>query len=185
MDVIEAITTRRSQRQYRSDPVEADKLNAVLDAARWAPSWSNSQSWHFVVVRDPAIRSALAGTLVSPNRAVASLNQAPVVIVACAEPGKSGVFDGKTITDKGLYWYMYDIGLAMQNISLAAHALGLATVQLGRFDAAAVAKTIGLPEKMVVVAMTPLGYPADGDNPAPPPRKALAEIVSHDRYGQL
>ncbi|ADJ26276.1 nitroreductase [Dehalogenimonas lykanthroporepellens BL-DC-9] len=182
MDVLQAIKTRRSHRQYTETPVTEEELNTVLEAARWAPSWANSQSWHFVAVLDKGVKTRIADSLTG-NRAVQAVRQAPVLIICCAEPGKSGCFDGVPVTDKGQYWYMYDAALAMQNISLAAHAIGLGTVHLGRFDSAMVGEIIGLPENLTVVAMTPLGHVPDDANPPAPPRKRLEEIVSYDTYG--
>ncbi|TFG47223.1 MAG: nitroreductase [Dehalococcoidia bacterium] len=181
MEVVHAIKTRRSHRQYGDEPVTEEQLNAVLEAARWAPSWANSQSWHFVVVIDKGIKGKIGDSLTG-NRAAQAVQQAPVLIVACAEPGKSGCYDGVPVTDKGISWYMYDVALAMQNISLAAHALGMGTVHLGRFDAAAVGAIIKVPPNMVVVAMTPLGHPPLDANPVAPPRKKLEEIVSYDTF---
>lgn len=182
MDVIQAIKTRRSHRQYTDEVVTQEQLDTVMEAARWAPSWANSQSWYFVVVIDKSLKSKISQTMTG-NRAAQAVQQAPVLIVACAEPGQSGCFDGVPVTDKEWSWYMYDVGLAMQNISLAAHALGMGTVHLGRFDAAAVGAIIKLPPQMTVVAMTPLGHPPSDASPVAPPRKAVEEIVSYNTYG--
>jgi nitroreductase len=63
MDAMQAIKGRRSVRKYKPDPVSDEAVEAVLEAARWAPSWTNSQCWRFVVVRDPQMRDNLAATL--------------------------------------------------------------------------------------------------------------------------
>lgn len=190
METIEAIKTRRSIRHYKPDPVDDATLQIVLEAARWAPSWANTQCWRFIVVRDSSIKSELADSLarviakpdgVAYNPASKAITQAPVVIVACAELGKSGFKTGSIpVTDKG-DWYMFDIALAMQNITLAAQALGLGTVIVGAFDAQKAAETLGVPSGCCVVAMTPLGFP-EREGKAPP-RKELAEIVFQDKYG--
>jgi nitroreductase len=186
MEVMRAIKERRSIRKYRTDPVSDEAIDTVLDAARWAPSWANTQCWRFVVVRDPEIRARLAGTLraVAPgkeNRAAAAIRSAPVVIVACAELRKSGYYKGEQATEKG-DWFMFDVALAMQNLALAAHAIGLGTVHVGLFDAKEVAKVLEVPSDAAVVEMTPLGYP--DEEPAVPRRKELAEIVFHGNYGR-
>jgi nitroreductase len=59
MDLFEAIKTRRSIRRYTPDPVDDNKVEAILEAGRWAPSWANTQCWRFIVVRDPEIRPEL------------------------------------------------------------------------------------------------------------------------------
>jgi len=188
MEVLEAIKTRRSIRKYKTTPLDDKTIELVLEAARWAPSWANSQCWRFVVVKDDKIKNKLADTLTAvsadrPNRAAEAIRNAPVAIVACAEPGKSGYSvqePRKPVTDKG-DWYMFDVALAMQNLTLAAHSLGLGTVHVGAFDAKKVATILGVPEGFYVVSMTPLGYP--DEEPPVRPRKELAEIVFYDRFG--
>ncbi len=76
---------------------------------------------------------------------------------------------------------MFDVALAVQNLVLAAHALGLGTVIVGNFDAKKVAEILGVPEGFCVVTMTPLGFPTqEGRTPS---RKELSEIVFYDKYG--
>jgi nitroreductase len=188
MEVIEAIKNRRSIRQYKSDLVDDKTLQAVLEAARWAPSWKNTQCWRFIVVRDSNIKAEIAnclikskrGDIVVDNGGSTAIKQAPVLIIACAELGKSGLNAGEFATDKG-DWYMFDTALAMQNLVLTAHSLGLGTVHLGLFDAKKVSKILGVPEGFCVVSMTPLGYP--DQEPRTPPRKELSEIVFQNKFG--
>lgn len=179
MEVISAIRTRRSTRRYQSTAVDTKTLELVLEAARWAPSWANTQCWRFIVVRDTSIRDELA-QLLAGNRAAQAIREAPVIIVACAELGKSGYLKGQLATDKG-DWYLFDVALAMQNLTLAAHSLGLGTVHIGHFDARKVAALLEVPPGFCVVEMTPLGYP--DEEPPARPRKELAAIVFSDKYG--
>jgi nitroreductase len=180
MEVLQAIKTRRSVRHYKRTPVARKKLEAVLEAARWAPSWANTQCWRFIVVSDAVIKDKLADML-GTNRAAAGVRQAPLLIVACAEMEKSGYFHGQPSTDKG-DWYMYDVALAVENLVLAAHSLGLGTVHIGLFDAKKAAAILGVPSGFRVVALTPLGHPAREARVTP--RKGLTEIVFQNRYGQ-
>jgi nitroreductase len=188
MEVMEAIKGRRSIRKYTSKAVDDKTVELVLEAARQAPSWHNSQCWRFIVVRDSQLRGKLADTALEvtrgkANRGGEAMRTTPVVIVACAELRQTGYSTGEPrgpVTDKG-DWYMFDVGLAVQNLMLAAHALGLGTVNIGAFDAVKVAEILGVPEGFVVVSMTPLGYPDEAPNPRP--RKELSEIVFHDRFG--
>jgi nitroreductase len=188
MEVLKAIKMRRSIRRYKSDPVDDKTLEKILEAGRWAPSWANTQCWRFIVVRDSKIKGKLADTLVAvsadrPNRAAEAIKNAPVAIVACAEMGKSGYRFGEIkepATDKGDFWYMFDVALAMQNLVLAAHSIGLGTVYIGAFDAKKVATILGVPQGFCVVAMTPLGYP--DEEPPARPRKELSEIVFYDKF---
>ena len=183
MEVLEAIKTRRSIRQYKTTSVDNKAIELVLEAARWAPSWANTQCWRFIVVRDSKIKSELANVLSANNSATDAVRSAPVVIVACAELGKAGYFrgePGKPVTDKGDCWYMFDVALAMQNLVLAACSIGLGTVYVGAFDAKKTASILGVPKGFCVVAITPLGYPDQA--PGPRPRKELSEIAFYDKF---
>ena len=188
MEVMEAIKGRRSIRRYKTTPVDDKTIELVLEAARYAPSWANTQCWRLIVVRDSGIKADLADALIKvewgdkliDNPSIEAVKNAPVVIVACAEIGKSGYELGEPATDKGDYWYMFDVALAMQNLTLAAHSLGLGTVHLGAFDAKRVASILQVPDGFCVVEMTPLGYP--DKEPKVRPRKELSEIVFYDKW---
>ena len=195
MELFEAIKNRRSIRKYKADPVSDEKINAILEAGRWAPSWANTQCWRFVVVRDPKVRAKIADTLKKrklpdgevPTPAAIAINTVPVIIAVCAEIGKSGTKPGPGggggayVTDKD-DWFMFDTALAVQNMVLAAHAQGLGTVIIGLFDAAQAEKAINVPEGYRVVALFPVGVP-DQEGKAPP-RKELSEIVIKDKWGK-
>ena len=191
MDVFEAIRDRRSIRRYKADPVDDKTVQAVLEAAHWAPSWGNTQCWRFIVVRDPGIRSRVADTLTRikvdnemvENAATRAIKQAPVLIVICAEKGRAGYsrdVTPVTVTDKGDYWYMFDVALAMENLTLAAHALGLGTVIVGGFDAPGVAEILEVPAGFCVVTMTPLGFPDHKGQVSP--RKQLSEVLFKEKF---
>jgi nitroreductase len=189
MDVFEAIRNRRSVRHYKNDPVDDKAVQAVLEAAHWAPSWGNIQCWRFITVRDPGIKSELAGTLTKTiidnemveNAAAKAIKQAPVLIVLCAATGQAGCRpDGTPVTDKGAYWYMFDTALAMQNLTLAAHALGLGTVIVGNFNAARAGQILEVPSGYCVVTMTPLGFPERKGQVSP--RKQLSSVVYQEKF---
>jgi nitroreductase len=190
MDLMQAITGRRSIRKYRAEPVSEEALQAVLEAGRWAPSWANTQCWRLVVVRDKETKSKLADTLKGTkagriNPADEAVRTAPVVIAVCAELGLTGYHrdesgENKLATDKGEAWFMFDVALAAQNMSLAAYSLGLGTVNTGLLDAAEAAKILGVPENVVVVELLPLGWP--DEEPAPRQRKEINEFVFFEKY---
>ncbi len=190
MDVMQAIRERRSVRKYRPEPVTEEALNTILEAARWAPSWTNSQCWRLILVQDRETKSKLAETLRSrkpggKNSATEAVREAPVVIVACAERGLSGCYKSENkqsipATDKGEWWFMFDVGLALQNVTLAAHALGLGTVHVGLFDASEVARILGVPDNITVVELMPLGWP--DEEPPTRPRKEISEFVFYNKY---
>ena len=190
MDVMQAIRERRSIRKYRPDPIPEEALHTVLEAARWAPSWANTQCWRLILVRNQETKSKLAETLRSrkpgsKNSATDAVREAPVVIVACAERGLSGCYTNEEqqrvpSTDKGEWWFMFDVGLAMQNVTLAAHSLGLGTVHIGLFDTDEVTRILGIPDNIAVVALMVLGWP--NEQPPTRPRKEISEFVFYDKY---
>ena len=182
MDVMEAVRKRKSIRAYKNTPVDDKTLSTVLEAARLAPSWANTQTWRFIVINDRDIKAKLIETsLRVGNRGFEALRQAPIAIAACAEMNRAGCRDGQPVTDKAGYWFMFDVALAMQNLVLVAESLGLGTVYLGGFDAQKAGEILGVPAGYCVVAITPLGYP--DEQPEAKPRKELSEIIFHDRFG--
>ena len=169
MDFYEIVKTRRSVRKYKPTPVETEKIDRILEAVRLAPSAKNLQPWHFILIQDPAVKTALKEAYPRDW-----FHTAPVIICACGETSKGWVRrDGKSYLD-------VDLAIAFEHLVLAATAEGLGTCWIGAFDAPAVKRVLGLPEGVEPIAMTPLGY-ADGAAPASS-RKNLAEILRRDRW---
>jgi nitroreductase len=190
MDVFEAMKNRRSIRHFKSAPIDDKAVQQVLESAHWAPSWSNNQCWRFIIVRDAAIKEQIADTLTKikienemiENAACQAIKQAPLLIVVCAEKGQAGYnIDGTTTTDKGKYWFMFDVALAVENLTLAAHAAGLGTVIIGAFDSIEVEHILGVPDGFAVVTMTPLGMPEKAGQVSP--RKKLTEVLYKEKFG--
>ncbi len=178
-DLFETIEVRRSIRKYVDQPVEEEKLQKVLQAARLSPTWANGQCWKIIVVRDAATRqtlselSTVASTGIASNPCHKGLAGAPIDLVVCADPEKSGHINGKA-------YYLADVGLVMENVMLTAASLGLGTCFVGVFQEEEVKKLLGVPANVEVVAMTPLGYPER--IPGPRPRNDLGEMVAYDRW---
>jgi nitroreductase len=181
MDLMEAIRGRRSIRKYKPDPVPEEVFRTLMEAVRWAPSWANTQCWEVIAIKDPRVKSELAAALPRGNPALSSIANAPLVLVLCGKKGTSGFYNGQAVTVKG-DWLMFDTGIAMQNLCLAAYSLGLGTVVVGMFDHKKAEEILGVPEGIEVVAMTPLGYPATGGSI--PKRKDVSEFVFSDHYGK-
>lgn len=175
MDLMEALQRRRSIRSYKPDPVEPEKIALVLEAARLAPSWKNLQCWRFMVVTSLDKRQGVAEALPETNPGRKALLEAPVNIILCANPQESEVWEGKD-------FYMLDAGLAMEHLILAATAQGLATCWQGLFSEDKMRSALGIPDNFRVIAVTPLGYPAQEKSPRP--RKALGEIAFGEHWGQ-
>jgi len=190
VEFMDLVRRRRSIRKYKPDHVPEEKLKYVLEAARIAPSWQNRQCWKYIIVTDEALRKKIIergsappteartpmhrdeGRPVRPRDWAA---QAPIVIVGCADPTKSGNKEEKQ-------YYLLDMGISMEHLILAAAEQGLGTCWIGGgFDEIVVKEALGIPKEIRVVALTPLGYPDEVTEPKP--RKTLEEITSRNRWG--
>ena len=170
MEVFTIIGKRRSIRLYEKKSVEKEKLNRILEAGRLAPSAGNKQPWRFIVVTDGKVKEKLRAAYDEEWFVTA-----PVIIIGCAVPEEAWVrMDGQE------YW-MVDVAIAMQSMILTATELGLGTCWVADFDVKAVRKALKLPSNIRVVAMTPLGHPAE-EKPPVKDRKPLAEIVHHEHW---
>ena len=158
MDLMQAIRARRSIRNFLDRSVEEEKLLAVLEAGRLAPSARNMQDWRFIVVRDAATRQRLA----EAARDQQFVGQAPVVIAAC---GTSDL-----VMTCGQPAYAIDVAIALDHMTLAAASLDLGTCWIGAFYEDKVKEILGVPQEIRVVALLPLGYPAEAARP-PAPQK--------------
>ncbi|TFH07181.1 MAG: nitroreductase family protein [Candidatus Thorarchaeota archaeon] len=167
MDVTKAIRDRRSIRKYKSTEVEFEKVDTILQAGRWAPSASNKQPWHFIVVRDEAMRKKFA-KVHDYGRFMA---ESPVVIVVLGDPAKHPRY------------YLADPHNAVQNMLLAAHYEGLNTCWMGVRDTEIEPKfkeLLGVPDDLRVICCISVGY---GDQARTSTRFPIEDIVSWEKYG--
>ncbi len=169
MDVFEAISKRRSIRNYKTTPVEEQKLEKILEAARIAPSAANRQEWKFIAVKDLETREKL----VNAAHGQKFVGQAPITIVGCST-------ESERVMPCGQYAYTVDLSIAVSFMILEATELGLGTCWLGAYDEEAVKKVLDIPDEIRVPAMFTLGY-AD-ENPGPRPRKDIDKLICLDKY---
>jgi nitroreductase len=170
MTVQEAIRTRKSVREFTNAPVEKDKLDRVLEAARLAPSARNLQEWRILVVTDADRRAAL----IEAAGGQSFVGKAPVVLICCAETDHHRMHCG-------LKSYPIDVAIAIDHMTLAAVEEGLGTCWIGKFDPAAVRAVCNIPDEIEVVQLLPLGYPAD-PAPAGKKRKTIEEFVHYEKW---
>ena len=178
-DFMEIIKGRRSIRRYQAKEISEDDLNTVLEAVRWAPSWANTQCWEVVVVKNPTIKQSLQQILSIANPAKKAMVEAPVVMVLCGRRGVSGCYSGKPTTKLG-DWFMYDVGLATQNLCLAAHSLNLGTVIIGSFGHDRAKEILSIPDGYEAVALIPIGYP--GHEVGQSDHRQISEFAHYDRF---
>jgi len=169
MEFTELIRRRYSVRAYKPDPVEEDKLQQVLEAARLAPTAANRQPFQIIVIHT-AGRGAELRRIYSREWFV----QAPLVICICGIPAQAWIRrDGKNYDD-------VDVAIAMDHLVLAATDLGLGTCWIAAFDPAAAREVLRLPDGVEPMAFTPLGYPAD--QPGRKERKSLSDLVRYEGW---
>lgn len=177
--MLELILRRQSERKYKENPVEQEKLDRVLEAARMAPSACNAQPWKFVVATDKEVLSQLADAasakLLGMNTFV---DQAPVMIVVVREKPNLSSRIGGTIKSKD--YSHIDIGIAVENICLQALAEGLGTCIIGWFDEEKVRSILGIPSSKRVELIITLGYAAGEYRQKK--RKPKDETVSYNKY---
>ena len=171
--MLETIMTRTSIRQYTDQPVEKEKIEAMLRAGMAAPTAVNAQPWHFVVVSD----KAKLGELAAANPRAGMLKSAPLAIVVCGDMTKA-------MEGKGRQFWIQDCSAATENILLAAHAQGLGAVWTALYPMEErmqpVSEALKLPDTLIPLCTVVIGYPAEQPEPKD---KWKPENISYNEYG--
>jgi nitroreductase len=169
MEFAELVKQRYSVRGYQSTPVEEEKLNLVLEAARMAPTAANRQPFQLIVIHT-------AGRETDMQRLYSRewFRSAPLVICACAVRAEGWTHaDGKDYTD-------VDVAIVVDHMTLAAAELGLGTCWVASFDRQAAIEILELPAGVEPLLLIPMGYPADP--PRPKERKSLSDLVHYEHW---
>ncbi|MGB9722048.1 MAG: nitroreductase family protein [bacterium] len=186
MDVFEAIKWRRSVRRFSPQKIEREKLLKILEAGRLAPSSSNRQAWHFVIVDDQDLIKQIPEKVVTGTKGIVSwIKDAPLVIVGCYT---------KAITHLVAQIYnrenhLIDISIAMTHMVLEATELGIGTCYVGWFNERHLKKVLKIPDRYRIAMLVIMGYPEEQSTPdgiggiKPRSRKELKEIVSYNQWG--
>lgn len=157
-DAITNIMTRTSVRDYTDEQVTDAQIETMLKAAMAAPTALNKQPWAFVVLKDKAVKSAIADSIPT----MAMVDKAPVAIVVCGDMTK-------TIDGEGRDYWIHDVSAATENLLLAAHAQGLGAVWCGGYPSSGrvsvISDLLGLPDEIVPLAIVPVGVPAADAQP--------------------
>jgi nitroreductase len=170
MEYSELIAARYSVRAYRPDPVEDEKLQAVLEAARLAPTASNRQPFQLIVMHTAGREKEIGKIYRRPW-----FVQAPLVIGVCAISSLAWVRESDRFNAR-----LIDAAIVTDHLILAATNLGLGTCWIAAFNVEAARSVLQLPDEAEPVIFTPLGYPADQHGPKI--RKPLNELVRYEHW---
>lgn len=177
MDFSTLVKVRQSDRRYKPQAVEADKIDLCIEAARLAPSACNSQPWRFIVVDDEALRAEIADAAASMGMN-GFVREAPVIVAVVLEKMSLTAAIGSVIRDKE--FSLLDVGIAVSHFTLQAADLGLGTCIIGWFNERRVRKALGIPRGKRIPLLITLGYP---DSPTRrKSRKTAAQMSSRNRY---
>ncbi|MCX7745693.1 MAG: nitroreductase family protein [Clostridia bacterium] len=172
-NIYELIKQRTSIRSYKKDTVPMETVLKIIEAASLAPSWANKQCWRFIVV-DSQVEKNIIGRASGQHNIAKACEEAPYILVLCADPKESGV-------KNGMEYYLFDCALAMENLVLAAQNEGLSTCIIGWFDEKAIKAVLNAPEHLRIVAFTPLGY--SNEQSKIRSRKKPNEVIYHNLWG--
>ena len=181
MELLELIKIRQSVRKYTDQSVEKEKIDRCLEAARVAPSASNSQPWKFVIVDDKNLKDKVAratfSNAVSFNRFAL---QAPVIVVIVLEKSKLITQIGGQIKNKE--WALIDIGIAAEHFCLQAAELDLGTCMIGWFNENRIKELLNIPDNKTIGLVITLGYPPNDYPLRDKIRKSISEISNKNKY---
>lgn len=195
--LLDLLRARRSMRAYKPDPVPEEAVRQVIEAGRWAPSSANSQPWDVIVVKDRATRERIQESV---GRCVARIKElrdfpflrtftggylleAPVQLVICGDPRFQRVSMMNGVDEQVESFALWgSVSMAIQNMLLEAHALGLGSAIFTNFYPGEVKAILEVPDPLMVICSLPLGYPAAGPAKPPPVRRPAEAFTHRERF---
>ncbi len=181
MTFYELILSRQSVRRYSNTAVETEKINICLEAARLAPSASNSQPWKFIVIDKEPLRTELAKATFSDIQLINKFTlQAPVMVVIVMEKAK--LLTRLAMLVKKKEWPLIDIGITAEHFCLQAAELGLGTCMIGWFDEDKIKKLLQIPSDKSIGLVISVGYAVEGYPVRAKIRKPFDKIVQYNHY---
>jgi nitroreductase len=171
--VLTAIRDRRSSSGFKSTPVDEEKLNAILEAGRWAPSWANTQPWRFIIIKDEGIKKRMSAAVSTFFKL--SIRDAPICVAVCVNPKKDS------------FHFIEDGATATQNMALAAQSIGLSTSWIGVFSLRneknssekKLKEILSVPKEWRLISILPLGIPELKETST---RKEFSTILDFNRF---
>jgi len=164
MSLVDVVLSRRSVRRYEQKEIPKDVLDRILEAGRQAPSAMNRQPWHFIVLTDYEIKKELSKGFFNRH-----IKDSAVTVVGVAY---TGFIDRR--------WSTISTSIALQNMVIAAWAMGVGSCWIGDFKENNVKKLLKIPDKWKIVAFVSFGYPAE--KPQLKRKKPLDKIVSFNKF---
>lgn len=179
MELEQVILKRRSIRKFLDKPVEREKINACLEAARLAPSACNSQPWHYIVIDDPKVKAAFCNeAFCGVYNMTRWAEKAPVLVAVVSDRGNFTSRIGNFF--RNTEFFLVDQGISGEHFVLRAHDLGLGTCWIGWLNSDKAARFFNLPKSKKIEHLFAVGYPAE--TPDPRPRAKLEDIVSYNKF---
>lgn len=177
MEFTEVIKGRRSIRKYADKPVTKEEIEKIIELARFAPTWKNSQTARYHVILNQELKNRIAeeGTCnFSKNKF--NIQSASGLVILTTVDGIAGYEkDGSFTTSKGTHWQSFDAGIACQTFCLTAYDMGISTLIMGIYDEEKIGNILNLPENESISALIAVGYADEAPNA--PKRKELSEIM--------
>ena len=179
MQLTEGLKTRRSVRRYTEELISHDLFEEIVDVAKMAPTWKNTQTLRYILVQNEEIIQKICNDcLLGFEHNEKTLSKCKNLVILTQVNGRCGYEkDGSFSTSKGCGWEMFDAGIAAQTFCLAAHDRGIGSCILGVFDDAKVKEVIGLDDGKTVAALIPIGVPKF--EPDATPRKETTELITY------
>jgi len=190
MDVFEAIKERRSYRNFLPDSISEETIEKILEAAIWAPSPLNTQPWEFIIITKEEVKGKIfseaercikwalekSGWKWLENYQANFLQSAPVIVAVIGDPKKTGV---DMFLEEGGVGYQHACAAAIQNMHLAAHALGIGSLWFTFFDKKAMREILSIDTNKTPLALVCLGKPSG--EPLQTRRKDVKEKTTYIR----
>jgi len=167
MSLVDIVLSRRSIRRYAQKEIPKDVLDKILEAGRQAPSAANRQPWHFIVLTDDEVKIELSNGLFNRH-----IKNSAFTVVGCANTGFWHIGTKK--------WSIVGTSIALQNMVIAAWAMGIGSCWIGDFKEDYVKQLLDIPDKWKVVALISFGYPAE--KPHPKRKKPFEKIISFNKF---
>jgi len=181
MNFSELVKNRQSVRSYQERPVEPEKVQAIVESVRVAPSASNSQPWTLIMVDEPALKTKVARATFSSSVSFNRFSlEAPVIAVLTMEKPRVITQIGGWLQQRE--FSLIDIGIAAEHFCLQAADLGLGTCMVGWFDERTIKKLLNVPRSARVALLITLGYAVAGYSLRPKIRKDINTMSRHNLY---